>query len=255
MLKILVATKRVADYAAKIRIQSDHSAVDLSTVKMSINPFCEIAIEQAIRLKEARMASEVTVMTAGPKIATDILRTGLAMGADKAIHVQVEERTDKDLLPLAVAKILRALILRDKYDLIILGKQAIDGDNNQTGQILAGMMGWPQGTFLNQLIFQDNMIQVIREIDGGLQTLEFPPPAVVTCDLRLNIPRFTAILAIVGAKKKTIETLTPKDLGVDITAEYKTVTVEAPGKRKAGVMVENVDQLLDKLKNEAKVLG
>ena len=255
MLKILVAAKRVVDYAAKVRILSDKTGVDLSTVKMSMNPFCEIAVEEAVKIKEAGRASEVTVVTIGPKSATDILRTALAMGADKAIHVQFEERTDKDLLPLPIAKMLRALVLRDKYDLVVLGKQAIDGDNNQTGQILAGMLGWPQATFLSKLIVGEKSFTATREIDGGLQTLEFSPPAVVTCDLRLNTPRFTAIPAIMKAKKKNIEVLTPDSLGVKIISDYNTVSVESSSKRKAGVMVENVDQLLDKLRNEAKVIN
>ena len=255
MLKILVATKRVVDYAAKIRILPDGSGVDLSTVKMSLNPFCEIAVEEAVRLKESKVASEVTVLTVGPKSATDILRTALAMGADKAIHVQVEERTDKDILPLTVARLLRALVLRDKYNLVLLGKQAIDGDNNQTGQLLAGMLDWPQGTFLSKLEVNDQIIRAIREIEGGLQTLEFPPPAVLTCDLRLNTPRFTSIPAIRSAKKKTIEEISAQSLGVSLTPEYRTTLVEPPAKRKAGIKVESVDELIDKLKNEAKVLG
>ncbi|OMJ68822.1 hypothetical protein SteCoe_33616 [Stentor coeruleus] len=254
MLKVLVAAKRVVDYAAKIRLLPDNSGVDLSTVKMSMNPFCEIAVEEAVKLKEAGKVSEITVMTAGPKQATDVLRTALAMGADKAIHVQVDERTDTHLLPLSVARILRALVLRDKFNLVLLGKQSIDGDNNQTGQILAGLLGWPQATFLNQVTIDNGKIRAVREIDGGLQTLEFIPPAVLTCDLRLNTPRFTAIPAIMKAKKKPIEVLTPESFGINITPDYNTANVEAPAKRKSGIMVENVDQLISKLKNEAKVL-
>ena len=254
MLKILVSAKRAVDYAAKIRVLQDGSGVDLSTVKMSMNPFCEIAVEEAVRLKESGKSSEITVVTVGPKAASDILRTALAMGADKAIHIQHEERTDKEVLPLAVARLLRALVLRDKYDLVLMGKQSIDGDNSQTGQILAGMLGWPQGTFLNKLSLSDSSIQAVKEIDGGLQTLTFRPPAVLTCDLRLNTPRTISVPAIMKAKKKTIEVLSPSALNVNMTPDYSVVTVEAPGKRKSGVMVENVDQLISKLRNEAKVL-
>ncbi len=254
MLKILVGAKRVVDYAAKIRITPDSAGVDLATVKMSMNPFCEIAVEEAVRLKEAGKAAEVTVMTVGPKSATDVLRTALAMGADKAIHVQVEERTDKDVLPLTIARILKAIVLRDKFDLVMLGKQSIDGDNNQTGQILAGMLGWPQATFLNKLTIEGKQVTAVRDIDGGTQTLQFELPAVVTGDLRLNTPRFTAIPAIMKAKKKIIETITAAELGVSLMPEYKTVKVEPPAKRTAGIMVESVDQLIDKLRNEAKVI-
>jgi electron transfer flavoprotein beta subunit len=254
MLKILVAAKRVVDYTAKVRILADKSGVDLSSVKMSLNPFCEIAVEEAVRLKEAGHASEVSVVTVGPKNASDVLRTALAMGADKALHIVVEERTDKDVLPLAVARLLRALVRRDQFNLVLLGKQAIDGDNNQTGQLLAGMLGWPQGTFLNALAVEQARLKAVKEVDGGLQTLTFAPPAVLTCDLRLNTPRFTAIPAIMKAKKKNIETLSPKSLDVDITPEYNTIGVEGPAARKGGVMVESVEQLVDKLRNEAKVL-
>ena len=254
MLKILVATKRAVDYAAKIRILPDGSGVDLSTVKMSLNPFCEIAVEEAIKIKEAGKASEVTVMTAGPKQSSDILRTALAMGADKGIHIQTEDSSSAFLLPLPIAKLIKALVLRDNYNLVILGKQAIDGDNSQTGPVLAGMLNWPQGTFLNKLVVNDNYLTAVREIDGGLQTLEFPYPAVLTCDLRLNTPRSISIPAIMKAKKKPIEVLAPSALGVSITSAYNTITTEPPAKRKAGVFVENVDQLIDKLKNEAKIL-
>jgi electron transfer flavoprotein beta subunit len=254
MLKILVSAKRAADYASKIRVLPDGSGVDHSTVKMSMNPFCEIAVEEAIRLKESGKASEVTVVTVGPKAASDVLRTALAMGADKAIHVQHEERTDKEVLPLAVARLLRALIQRDKYDLVFMGKQSIDSDNSQTGQILAGMLGWPQGTFLNKLSIDGTRIHAVKEIDGGLQSLSFDAPAVLTSDLRLNTPRTISIPAIMKAKKKIIENLTPAGLGVNMNPDYSIVTVEAPGKRKSGIMVDSVDLLLEKLRNEAKVL-
>lgn len=254
MLKILVSAKRVVDYAAKIRVSPDKTGVDLSTVKLSMNPFCEIAVEEAVKLKESGKASEVTVVTVGPKLASDILRTALAMGADKAIHVQVEERTDRDILPLPVARILKALIERDQYNLVLMGKQSIDGDNSQTGQILAGMLRWPQATCLNKLEVNDENIVAVKEIEGGLQTLKLKVPAVLTCDLRLNMPRTISIPAIMKAKKKAIEVVGPNDLGVNISPDYNTVTVEPPGNRKAGIMVENVEQLLDKLRNEAKVL-
>jgi len=254
MLKILVSAKRVVDYAAKIRVLADKSGVDLSTVKLSMNPFCEIAVEEAVRLKESGKASEVTVVTVGPKAASDILRTALAMGVDKAIHIQVEERADKDILPLPVARLLRALVNRDKYNLVLMGKQSIDGDNSQTGQLLSGMLNWPQGTCLNKLSIENDSILAVKEIEGGLQTIRFKYPAVLTCDLRLNTPRTISIPSIMKAKKKPIEVLSPDTLGVNMASDYGTVTVEAPGNRKAGVMVESVEQLLDKLRNEAKVL-
>ncbi|CAG9325898.1 unnamed protein product [Blepharisma stoltei] len=253
MLKVLVGAKRVIDAYAKVRLLPDNSGVDLSTVKMAMNPFCEIAVEEAVRLKEAGKASEVTVLTIGPKQASDVLRAALAMGADKAIHVHVEERIDRDILPLSIAQLFRALITRDNYNLVLLGKQSIDSDSNQVGQLLAGLLNWPQATFLNKLEI-GQIIRATREIDGGLQTIEFPPPAVLTCDLRLNTPRFTAIPAIMKAKKKPLETLTPDKLGVDLTPGYQTLSVEPPDKRKAGIKVESVDQLLDKLRNEAKVI-
>jgi electron transfer flavoprotein beta subunit len=255
MLKVLVGVKKVVDYAAKIRVLNDGSGVDLSTVKMSMNPFCAIALEEAVRLKEQGKVSEITVMTAGPKSAAEVLRTALAMGADKAIHVETEERPDKDLLSLPVAKILKCLVLRDDYKIVLLGKQSIDSDNNQTGQLLAGMLNWPQGTFLHKLQVVNNTITAIREIDGGLQTIEFSAPAVLTCDLRLNTPRLIAIPDIMRAKKKPLEVLKPSALNVNTAPAYNTVNVEAPAKRKSGIMIENVEQLLYKLKNEAKVIN
>lgn len=253
MLKVLVGAKRVIDAYAKVRLLPDNSAVDLTTVKMAMNPFCEIAVEEAVKLKESGKAAEITVVTVGPKQSSDVLRTALAMGADKAIHVHTEERIDKDILPLSIAQIFKALVERDNYNLVILGKQSIDTDSNQTGQLLAGILGWPQATFLYKLDVAQT-ITATREIDGGLQIVEFPPPAVLTCDLRLNTPRFTAIPAIMKAKKKPLETLTADKLGVDLTPGYRTLSVESPAKRKAGVMVESVDQLIDKLRNEAKVI-
>jgi len=255
MLRALVGVKRAVDYAAKIRISPDQSGVDISSTKMSMNPFCELAVEEAVRLKEAGKVSEVTVMTAGNKQASDVLRTALAMGADKAVHVLVNERTDQELLPLSVAQMLKALIDRDQHDLVILGKQSIDGDNNQTGQLLAGMLNWPQATFLAKVEIENNLIKATREIDGGIQQVEMEAPAVLTCDLRINVPRFTPIPAIMKAKKKPLEELKPQDLGVDTTPGYSVVSVEAPSKRKAGVMLESVDELIDALKNKAKIIN
>jgi electron transfer flavoprotein beta subunit len=251
---VLVPIKRVIDYAAKVRVSPDNTCVDLSNVKMAMNPFCENAIEEAIRLKEAGHACEVTAVTVGPKQATDILRTALAMGADKAIHVHTDLRHDTELLPLSVAKILKEIVLKHSFNFVVCGKLAIDDDCNQTGQMLAGLLNWPQATFLNKLQISNGVCTATREVDGGLQVIEFEPPAVVTCDLRVNSPRFTAIPAIMKAKKKPIEELTPEALGVDIRAKYNTLSVNSPPKRKGGIMVSSVDELIEKLKNEAKII-
>ena len=254
MLRVLVPIKRVIDYAAKVRVSADNSCVDLNNVKMAMNPFCENAMEEAIRLKEAGHAKEVTAVTVGPKQATDILRTALAMGADKAIHVYTDMRHDTELLPLSVAKILKEIVLKYNFNFVVCGKLAIDDDCNQTGQMLAGLLNWPQATFLNKLEISNGIITATREVDGGLQVLELEAPAVITCDLRVNTPRFTSIPAIMKAKKKPIEELKPSDLGVDITPKYNTLSVHAPAKRKGGIMVNTVDELINKLKNEAKVI-
>ena len=247
MLKVLVGVKRVVDYAAKVRVLSDGSGVDISNTKMSMNPFCEIAVEEAVKLKEAGVASEVTVLSAGPKQATDVLRTALAMGADKAIHVPVNERIDIKLLPLAVAQMLKFVVERDGYNFVILGKQAIDGDHNQTPQMLAGMLNWPQATYLYKLdAAADGQMKATREVDGGLQIVNFKAPAVVSCDLRLNTPRFTAIPAIMKAKKKPLETLKPEDMGVDTDPHFNTLSIVPPPERSAGQQVESVDELIDK---------
>lgn len=254
MLKVLVPIKRVVDAATKVRVKNDFTGVDLASVKMAMNPFCEIAVEEAVRLKEKHLAKEVVAFTIGPKQAVETLRTALAMGADKAIHVTTDLRLDQDVLPLTVAQVLRKIVERDQYRLVLLGKQSIDGDCGQTGQLLAGMLGWPQATQLFKFTLEGESATAVREIDGGLQTLRFSLPAIVTCDLRLNQPRFTAIPNIVKAKKKPVETIDLKTLGVDLTPGYVTERMEPPATRKAGIKVSSVDELLDKLKNEAKVL-
>jgi electron transfer flavoprotein beta subunit len=249
-MKILVAVKRVVDYNVKIRVKSDGSGVDLANVKMSMNPFDEIAVEEAVRLKEAGIATEVVVVSAGVTQCQETLRTALAIGADRAILVE----TDADLQPLAVAKILKALSEKESAQIIILGKQAIDDDSNQTGQMLASLMDIPQATFASKVVIADGKATVTREVDGGLETIALSLPAVITTDLRLNEPRYVTLPNIMKAKKKTIDIVKPEELGVDIAPRLKTLKVEEPPKRSAGVMVADVAALLDKLKNEAKVI-
>ena len=249
-MKILVPIKRVLDAYIRPRVKADGSGVELTNVKMSVNPFCEIAVEQAIRFREAGVAEEVIVASAGAATAQETLRTALAMGADRAILVE----DDNDLQPLAVAKILKALVEREGAGLVILGKQAIDGDNNQTGQMLAALLGWSQGTFASKLEKANGSLKVTREIDGGLESLELKLPAVVTVDLRLNEPRYASLPNIMKAKKKPIETLSPADLGVDIAPRLQVLKVVEPPARQAGVMVASTAELVDKLKNEAKVI-
>ncbi len=249
-MKILVAVKRVVDYNVKIRVKSDQSGVDLANVKMSMNPFDEIAVEEAVRLKEAGVASEVVVVSAGPTQCQETLRTALAIGADRGILVE----TDYDLQPLAVAKILQALCQKEQAQIVILGKQAIDDDSNQTGQMLASLMDIPQATFASKMIVADGRVNVTREVDGGLETISLSLPAVVTTDLRLNEPRYVTLPNIMKAKKKTLEVIKPEDLGVDILSRLKTIKVEEPPQRSAGIMVADVAALVDKLKNEAKVI-
>lgn len=249
-MKILVAVKRVVDYNVKIRVKSDNSGVDLANVKMSMNPFDEIAVEEAVRLKEAGVATEVVVVTAGPTQCQETLRTALAIGADRAILVE----TDAELQPLAVAKILKALSEKEQVQIIILGKQAIDDDSNQTGQMLASLMDIPQATFASKVVVADGKATVTREVDGGLETIALSLPAVITTDLRLNEPRYVTLPNIMKAKKKTIDTIAPDSLGVDIAPRLKTLKVEEPPKRSAGVMVADVAALVEKLKNEAKVI-
>ena len=251
-MKILVAVKRVVDYNVKIRVKSDNSGVDLANVKMSMNPFDEIAVEEAVRLKEAGVATEVVVVTAGATQCQETLRTALAIGADRA--VLVETAPDADLQPLAVAKILKALSEKEQAQIIILGKQAIDDDSNQTGQMLASLMDIPQATFASKVVIADGKATVTREVDGGLETIALTLPAVITTDLRLNEPRYVTLPNIMKAKKKTIDIVKPEDLGVDIAPRLKTLKVQEPPKRSAGVMVADVAALVEKLKNEAKVI-
>ncbi len=251
-MKILVAVKRVVDYNVKIRVKSDNSGVDLANVKMSMNPFDEIAVEEAVRLKEAGIATEIVVVSAGATQCQETLRTALAIGADRAILV--ETPADADLQPLAVAKILKALCEKEQAQIIILGKQAIDDDSNQTGQMLASLLDIPQATFASKVIIADGKATVIREVDGGLETIALTLPAVITTDLRLNEPRYVTLPNIMKAKKKTIDIVKPEELGVDIAPRLKTIKVEEPPKRSAGVMVADVAALVEKLKNEAKVI-
>ncbi|MBU3577631.1 electron transfer flavoprotein subunit beta/FixA family protein [Polynucleobacter sp. UK-Kesae-W10] len=249
-MKILVAVKRVVDYNVKVRVKSDNSGVDIANVKMSMNPFDEIAVEEAVRLKEAGVATEVVVVSAGVTQCQETLRTALAIGADRAILVE----TDAELQPLSVAKILKALSEKEQAQIIILGKQAIDDDSNQTGQMLASLLDIPQATFASKLAIADGKATVTREVDGGLETIALTLPAVITTDLRLNEPRYVTLPNIMKAKKKVIDIVKPEDLGVDIAPRLKTIKVEEPPKRSAGVMVADVAALVEKLKNEAKVI-
>jgi electron transfer flavoprotein beta subunit len=249
-MKVLVAVKRVVDYNVKVRVKSDGSGVETANVKMSMNPFDEIAVEEAVRLREAGTASEVVVVSLGAAKCQETIRQALAMEADRGILVESEA----ELQPLAVAKCLKALVDKEQPQLVILGKQAIDDDSNQTGQMLAALLGWPQGTFASQVTLGDGTVQVTREIDGGLETVDLNLPAVVTTDLRLNEPRYAKLPNIMKAKKKPLDTLTPDDLGVDVTPRLQTLKVVEPPVRQGGVKVADVDALVDKLKNEAKVI-
>ncbi|MDJ0935989.1 MAG: electron transfer flavoprotein subunit beta/FixA family protein [Kiloniellales bacterium] len=249
-MKLLVPVKRVIDYNVKIRVKPDQTGVETQNVKMAMNPFCEIAVEEAIRMKEAGIASEVIIFSAGTAQSQETIRTGLAMGGDRGILVESET----PLEPLAVAKLLKAVVEREGPEIILLGKQAIDGDNNQTGQMLAALLGWSQGTFASKLEKADGGIKVTREVDGGLETLDLKLPAVVSVDLRLNEPRYASLPNIMKAKKKPIETLSPADLGVDVTPRVQVLKVVEPPAREAGVKVASVAELVDKLKNEAKVI-
>ncbi|HEX9791527.1 MAG TPA: electron transfer flavoprotein subunit beta/FixA family protein [Kiloniellales bacterium] len=249
-MKVLVPVKRVIDANVKVRVKADQTGVELTNVKMAMNPFCEIAVEQAVRMKEAGTASEVIVVSAGAQQAQETIRTGLAMGADRGILIQ----NDGPLEPLAVAKLLKAVVEKEAAELVIMGKQAIDGDNNQTGQMLAALLGWPQGTFISKIEAADGGLKITREVDGGLENLSLKLPAVVTVDLRLNQPRYASLPNIMKAKKKQIDTLTPADLGVDASPRLTVLKVVEPPARKAGVKVADVAALVDKLKNEAKVI-
>ncbi len=250
-MKVLVPVKRVIDYNVKIRVKADQTGVETANVKMSMNPFDEISVEEAVRMKEAGTASEVIAVSIGSQQSQETIRTALAMGADRGILVQ----TDEEVEPLAVAKILKALVERESPDLVIAGKQAIDDDSNQTGQMLAALLGWSQATFASEIELGDGGAQVTREIDGGLETIKISLPAIVTVDLRLNEPRYASLPNIMKAKKKPIDTLTPDEVGVDISPRLATLKVVDPPKREAGVKVETVAELVDKLKNEAKVIG
>eukprot|EP00850_Spirogloea_muscicola_P018623 SM000172S03096 [mRNA] locus=s172:234562:235976:- [translate_table: standard] len=251
-MKALVAVKRVIDYAAKIRVKADKTGVETSNVKMSMNPFCEIAVEEAIRLKEAGSVDEVVTVSMGPQQCKDTLRTALAMGADRGIHV----RHEAALEPLSVAKLLQSIAKREEPGIVILEKQAIDDDCNQTGQMAAALLQWPQGTFASKVLVdkEAGSVEVTREIDGGLETVRLKLPAIVTTDLRLNEPRYASLPNIMKAKKKLIETISPKELGVDVTPQLQVLQVEEPPKRQGGKLVASVDELIDKLKNEAHVL-
>ncbi len=249
-MKVLVAVKRVVDYNVKVRPKSDGSGIDLNNVKMSINPFCEIAVEEAVRLREKGVATEVIAVSLGDKACQEQIRTALALGADRGILIE----TDVELQPLAVAKLLAAVIEREGIAFAILGKQSIDGDNNQTGQMLAALAGMSQATFASKLDIADGKATVTREVDGGMQTLELTLPALITTDLRLNEPRYASLPNIMKAKKKQLDTLTPAELGVDVTPRVKTLKVSPPPERKAGIKVGSVAELVDKLRNEAKVI-
>jgi electron transfer flavoprotein beta subunit len=249
-MELLVTVKRVVDYNVKVRVKSDHTAVETSGVKMSVNPFDEIAVEEAIRLKEAGIATEIIVISLGVTQCQETIRTTLAMGADRGILVE----TDVALEPLAVAKMLKAVAEKEGAELVLLGKQAIDDDMNATGQMLAALLGWPQGTFASKVVIANRLATVTREVDGGLETVELKLPAVVTADLRLNEPRYASLPNIMKARKKTIDIIKPADLGVDPAPRLTTLSVAEPPMRKAGIKVADVAALIDKLRNEAKVI-
>ena len=250
-MKILVPIKRVVDYNVKVRPKADESGVDLNNVKMAINPFCEIAVEEAVRLKEAGSATEIIAVTVGAENAQEQLRTALALGADRAILVE----TDLEVEPLGISKVLKAIVEKESPNLIVMGKQAIDGDTNQTGQMLAALMNYPQATFASELKIEGEKAVVTREVDGGLQTISINLPAVVTSDLRLNEPRYASLPNIMKAKQKPLEIIKSDDLGVDLNPRISTLKVSPPPEREAGIIVESVDQLVEKLKNEAKVIS
>ena len=249
-MKVLVAVKRLIDFNVKIRVKPDNTGVETANVKMSMNPFDEIAVEEAVKLKEEGAAEEIIVVSLGPKPCQETIRTALAMGCDRGIQVE----TDAELQPLAVAKLLKGIVEKESPDLIILGKQAIDDDSSQTGQMLSALLGWSQGTFASKLEFTDNVAMVTREVDGGLETIKINMPCVITTDLRLNVPRYASLPNIMKAKKKQIDVMSPDDLGVDVTPRLQTLKVTEPSKREAGAILENAAALVDKLKNEAKVI-
>ncbi len=249
-MKVLVPVKRVIDYNVKIRVKADQTGVETANVKMSMNPFDEIAVEEALRLKEGGAAEEIIAVSIGPQQCQETIRTALAMGADRGILIQ----TDDEVQPLAVAKLLKAVVDKESPDLVILGKQAIDDDSNQTGQMLAALLGWSQATFASKIELENGSATVTREVDGGLETIKVAMPTIVTTDLRLNEPRYASLPNIMKAKKKPIDQMAPADLGVDIAPRLTTLKVEEPPQREAGVMVEDVAELVDKLKNDAKVI-
>ena len=249
-MKVLVPIKKVIDHNTRIRVKSDRSGVETSNVKMSINPFCEIAVEEAIRLKEKGIAKEIIAVTIGDEDSEDVLRTALAMGVDRGILV----KTKLSAQPLEIAKILRKLVENEGPELVILGKQSIDSDNNQTGQMLAGLLNWAQGTFVSKMEVEDGVLEITREVDGGLESISLSMPAVVTTDLRLNEPRYIKLPNIMKAKKKPIEVLEPGELNADVVSNLKILYMDEPKKRVAGIRVENVEQLMDKLRNEANVI-
>ncbi|MFT6029186.1 MAG: electron transfer flavoprotein beta subunit [Oleiphilaceae bacterium] len=249
-MKVLVAVKRVIDYNVKVRVKPDNSGVDLTNIKMAMNPFCEIAVEEAVRLKEKGVASEIIVVSIGPKVAQEQIRTALALGADRGILIE----TDEAVQSLQIAKLLKAVVDKEAPQLVILGKQSIDSDNNQTGQMLAALAGMGQGTFASEVVVDGDKLNVTREVDGGLMTVALNLPAVVTTDLRLNEPRYASLPNIMKSKKKPLEIVSPADLGVDIASNIKVIKVEEPATRSAGIKVADVAELVDKLKNEAKVI-
>jgi electron transfer flavoprotein beta subunit len=249
-MKVLVPVKRVIDYNVKIRVKADQTGVETANVKMSMNPFDEIAVEEAVRLQEAGAVTEIIAVSVGPQQCQETIRTALAMGADRGILIQ----TDDEVQPLAVAKLLKAIVDKESPDLVILGKQAIDDDSNQTGQMLAALLGWSQATFASNIELNGDTANITREVDGGLETVKVCMPCIVTTDLRLNEPRYASLPNIMKAKKKPIDQMVPTDLSVDITPRLTTLKIVEPSKREAGVMVEDVAQLVDKLKNEAKVI-
>ncbi|WP_057832108.1 electron transfer flavoprotein subunit beta/FixA family protein [Colwellia sp. TT2012] len=250
-MKVLVPIKRVIDYNVKVRVKPDHSNVDLANTKMAINPFCEIAIEEAVRLKEAGIATEVIAISIGDKSCQEQLRTALALGADRAIQIETNENLDA----LNIAKLLQKVVEEEQPQLVILGKQSIDSDNNQTGQMLAALTGMPQGTFASEVKFIDDKVNVTREVDGGLQTVALNLPAIVTTDLRLNEPRYASLPNIMKAKRKPLVVRPAADFGIDLSPRTKLLKVTPPAERKAGVMVKSIDELIDKLRNEAKVIS
>jgi len=249
-MKVLVAVKRVIDYNVKVRVKPDNTDVDLANVKMAMNPFCEIAVEEAVRLKEKGVASEIVVVSIGDKKSEEQIRTALALGADRGILVE----TDENVSSLTAAKILKGIVDKEEPQLVLLGKQSIDSDNNQTGQMLAALAGIPQGTFASEVVVEGDKVNVTREIDGGLQTVALNLPAVVTTDLRLNEPRYAKLPDIMKAKRKPLDKTAPADLGVEVASKVATLKVESPAERSAGIKVGSVEELVEKLKNEAKVL-